>query len=176
MSTESHKSDEVRWFAARTGRCQELSVMKSLMQFGVECFIPTKEEFRLRRGHRVKAEVPLIPNLVFLRATKADACALANGHGLPLHYIIDRATRSMMVVPDKQMDDFIRVVSSQPESLCLEEVPLVPGTRVRVVEGELCGIEGEILSLPTQTYVLVSIGRLLCARVRMPREAVEPIV
>ncbi len=146
------------------------------MQFGVECFIPTKEEFRLRRGHRVKAEAPLIPNLVFLRATKADACALANGHGLPLHYIIDRATRSMMVVPDKQMDDFIRVVSSQPESFCLEEVPLVPGTRVRVVEGELCGIEGEILSLPTQTYVLVSIGRLLCARVRMPREAVEPIV
>ena len=173
MSTESHKSDEVRWFAARTGRCQELSVRKSLMQFGVECFIPTKEEFRLRRGHRVKAEAPLIPNLVFLRATKADACALANGHGLPLHYIIDRATRSMMVVPDKQMDDFIRVMDLDPDALCEDDVQFIPGGRVRVIKGDLAGVEGEVLSLPNRTYVFVSIGHLLRAKVQIPKSYLE---
>lgn len=51
----------------------------------------------------VKAVVPLIPNMVFLRATKSDACALANGYGLPLFYMVDRSTGRMLVVPDRQM-------------------------------------------------------------------------
>lgn len=176
MIGEDGKDVNLKWFVARTRRSQELSLRASLQKLGYEHFIPVKEEFRVRRGRRARVEVPVIPNMVFVKASKEDACALANGRGLPLYYIVDRFTHAMMEVPEKQMDDFIRVVNSAPDSICIEDVPLVPGTRVRVVEGELAGVEGEVLSLPTGTYVAVSVGRVLCAKLRLPKACLEPVI
>ena len=41
---------------------------------------------------------------------------------------------------------------------------------MQVVKGEFAGVEGELLSLPTRTYVVVQIGGgLLAAKVRIPK-------
>ena len=176
MKEGSGAEQPLRWFVARTRGSQELSLRAKLSSLGVNYFIPTKEEYRVRRGHRTKVEVPLIPNMIFVQSTKEVACALANGRGLPLYYVVDRFTGSMLVVPDRQMENFIQVVSLAPDSICIDSVPLVPGTRVRIAEGELAGIEGEVLELPTATYVVVSVGRLLCAKLKLAKESLEPIV
>ena len=95
---------EACWFAARTRYGQELGIRDRLEKAGVEHFIPTVR-VRKSRGKGL-TERPAVTNLVFLRATKAEACALANEKGLPVRYIIDCATRTLLVVPDKQMEDF----------------------------------------------------------------------
>ena len=97
-----------RWFAARTRCGAELSVAGRLDRLGVERFVPT--EVRRRTRGAATYERALIPALVFLRATKQQACALANEQSLPVRYLIDPATRSLLVVPDKQMEDFRRVL------------------------------------------------------------------
>ena len=175
MPSSLDNETSLHWFVARTRSSQEISLRDRLGALGVECFIPTRAVVKMRRGRRVKAEVPLIPNMVFVHASKQDACALANGRGLALYYIVDRFTRSMLVIPDKQMADFIQVVNYEPQSVCLDDVPIMPGTKVRVVSGELAGIEGEVLSLPTATYVVVNIGRILCAKVHLPKSSIEPV-
>ena len=161
------------WFAARTRWCQELKVREDLKACNVECFIPTRETFRERKGRKTRAEVPVIRNLVFLRATKRKALALVNGNGLPMKYIIDHSTRTLLEVPDKQMEDFIRVMDLNPDALCDEDAVFVPGGRVRVVKGDLAGVEGEVLSLPNRTYVIVSVGQLLRAKVQIPKSYLE---
>lgn len=167
-------SERVCWFVARTRRGQELSLRKRMGELGVECFIPTVYAFRERRGRRVRVEVPLIPNLVFLKATKDEACALANGRGLPLFYIIDHQTHTLLEVPLKQMEDFRRAVEADPDSLSTE-IPLTLGGKVRIIAGELAGVEGEILSLPAGSFVVVSVGHILCAKVSIPRDMLETV-
>ena len=163
------------WYVARTRRGQELAVRDRLEGFGIRNFIPLGQTIRLRNGRRVKAMVPLIPNMVFLRTEKSIACALANGHGLPIYYVVDRSTRSMLVVPDKQMDDFIRVVTEEPDDLQLIEFTPHIGQKVRIVTGRLSGVEGEVVAADKGTYLVISLGTLLSARVKVPGGCLEPI-
>lgn len=167
-------SQDKKWFVARTRHSQELALAAKLVDLHIEHFVPMRKDFRIRRGKRVRVDVPVIANLIFLKATKQDACALANGRGLPLYYIVDHSTRAMMEVPEKQMEDFRRVVEQQPDAVSAD-VPLVPGQKVRVISGELTGVEGEILSTPDGDNLVVTIGRILCARVFIKSSDIELI-
>lgn len=157
------------WFVARTRHGQELSVRERLRELGEEHFIPSQRTLRIRGKRKKEVEVPLIPNLVFLRTTKTHACELANGGRVRLFYVIDRNTHTLMQVPDKQMEDFMKVLDLSPESLCLSEFPLSLGGKVRILKGDFVGVEGELLSLPTRTYVVVQVGGLLAAKVKIPK-------
>lgn len=163
------------WFASRTRYGQELSIGRKLAERGVEHFIPTEITTVERNGRRRKVEKPLVNNLVFLRATKPVALELANAWGIPLHYIIDRSTGTLLVVPDKQMDDFVRVLGEEEDVTGLSGQPVAAGDRIRVVRGKLKGVEGQVLETSDKTFIVVSLCGLLQAKARVPRTAFEKI-
>lgn len=163
------------WFAARTRRGQELALRRRLDEARIECFIPSKVIVRDRNGRKYKVEVPLIPNLVFVRTTKNEACSLANSGDFPLYYVIDHFTRTLLVVPDKQMDDFIRVVTQVPESICPESQDLPLGADVQITSGSLEGVEGKVVLLPNRTYVVISVAGMAFAKIQVPRSSVRRI-
>ena len=165
--------NQVCWFAARTRCGAELGVRTRLDSLGAEHFLPTEQ--RLRTRGRTRYERPLIPGMIFVHATKRQACAYANRDGLPVKYLIDPATRSLLVVPDKQMDDFRRVLDLSLETGGLVDEPLALGDRVRVVKGVLNGVEGHILELHGQTYVVVGLLNAFFARASVPRAWLERI-
>ena len=167
------RDDRICWFAARTHCGAELGVRTRLDQLGVEHFLPTEQRTRTRT--RTLYERPLIPGMIFVRTTKRKACAYANENGLPVKYLIDPATRSLLVVPDKQMDDFRRVLDLSVEEGGLMDAPLGLGDRVRVTKGALNGVEGNILELPGRTYVVVSLLGSIFARARIPRAWLEKL-
>ena len=155
------------WFAARTRCGAELGVRERIRHIGTETFLPTEERTRTR-GNK-KYERPLIPGMIFVHATKRHACALANEMGVPIKYMTDPATHSMLVVPDKQMEDFRRVLDLSTEEGGLVGCPLALGDRVRVCKGALAGVEGNILEFRGRTYVVVGIMGSWFARACVPR-------
>ena len=163
------KQEEVRWFAARTRNAQALHVRTLLQNRNVEYFIPTTLKVVEVNGRRKTKEAPLLSNLVFVHTTKKHACALANDHGIPLFYIIDRNTRTLLIVPDKQMNNFMQVVDLSPESVCMSELPFTKGGKVRVVKGDFAGVEGEMLGMATRTYVIIRIGDIMAAKIKVPK-------
>ena len=165
----NNNADRSFWFAARTRHGQELKVRGILMDRGMEYFIPTETGVRMVSGRKRKYEKPLIPCLVFLRSTKSVACSLANSCGLPVWYIIDKGTHTMLVVPDKQLEDFRRVVEDVPDAICPEGVTFAPGQKVQVTKGPFKGIEGDVLSDEGATYVVLTLGGLLSAKVKVPK-------
>ena len=173
LSKLSNRPSEARWFAARTRCGAELSVAGRLEKLGVESFIPTERRMHTR-GHR-EYERALIPCLVFLRATKERACELANVDGVPVKYLVDPATRSLMVVPDKQMEDFRRVLDLSKDEGGLMDRPLELGDRVRVIKGVLAGVEGYVLELRGRTYVVVRLLDSWFAKASVPRAWLERI-
>ena len=151
------------WYAARTHYGQELQVKRRLSGAGVEHFIPE------RLGGRAA-----IPCLVFLRATKSEALSFANTSGVRMKYVIDCATRTLLVVPDKQMEDFRRVLDLGQEPDSLLDTPLAPGDRVLVTKGPLKGVEGHVLHLHGKYYVVVSLLDSIFAKARVPRSWLAP--
>ena len=167
------RPDQTCWFAAHTRCGAELGVRERLGRLGTEHFLPT--ELRSRTRGRAKYEKPLLPGLIFVRTTKRQACALANEQGVPVRYLIDPATRSLLVVPDKQLDDFRRVLDLSTTEGGLMDRPLTLGDRVRVTKGVLRGVEGHVLELRGQTYVVVELLGCWFARASVPRAWLERV-
>ena len=157
------------WYAARTRYGQELKVRDRLMREGVEHFIPTVSTNGQRK------ERAAISNLVFLKATKQEALELANTGVIPVKYIVDCATRTLLVVPDKQMEDFRRVMDLGLEEGGLMDQPFSLGDRVRVVKGPLKGVEGHVVEFRGKFYVVVSLLDCLFAKTQVPRSWLERI-
>ena len=169
-------ADTPRWFAARAGNCQEIKAKEKLKKFGLEHFVPTAVTLVERRGRKVRVEKSLIGNLVFLRATKEEACALVNYRGLPLHFIPDRCGgNSMLEVPERQMEDFRRVFDYSLAEGSDPTVLFAAGDRVRITKGDLKGVEGQVLETEDGTYVAVSLLGLLQARAKIPTSFLQKL-
>ena len=157
------------WFAARTRYGQELKVRDRLEARGVEHFIPTVPSDGPRK------EKAAVSNLVFLKASTPEALELANTGVIPVKYIVDCATRTLLVVPDKQMEDFRRVMDLSLEEGGLMDRPLALGDRVRVTKGPLRGVEGHVIEFQGRYYVVVSLLESLFAKARVPRSWLEVV-
>ena len=163
------------WYVAKTRFFRgEIKMRDTLTGLGVENFVPVRTS-RKTRGSGV-SETPAAPNLVFLRATKADACALVTERFLPIRFVTDCATHQMMVVPDKQMEDFRRVFDYSAEEGGLLDQPLALGDAVRVIKGPLKGVEGNVMELQGRLYVVVALMGCIFARARVPRAWLEKII
>ena len=81
-----------------------------------------------------------------------------------LRFIIDAITDKPMIIKDKQMEDFIRVSSLPEEQLLLidiEEGKALHGKRVRIIEGELTGVEGRVMRIQGNKKVVVHLEQLV---------------
>ena len=160
------------WYVARTRHGAELGVRDRLAALGTEHFVPTVRS-RGWRGRTI--EKPAVNCLVFVRATQAEALELVHARGLRADYIFDCATHRLMIVPDKEMDDFRRVLDLSPDAGGLVDKPLEQGERVRVTKGPLQGIEGRVVTQQGRHYVVVSLLDSLFARASVPRAWLEII-
>ena len=116
----------------------------------------------------LRERLPLAPIKVL------QACALTNEMSLPVRYLIDPATHSLLVVPDKQLDDFRRVLDLSAEEGGLLDQPLSLGDFVRVIKGTLRGVEGRVLEFHGEFYVVVELLGWY-ARASVPRAWLEKI-
>ena len=79
---------------------------------------------------------------------------------LPLRYIMDRESSSPVIVPDKQMEDFIKVSRSDDEHIDFispDAISIKEGDRVRVTGGAFAGIEGRYIRYKGHSKVAISI-------------------
>ena len=169
------------WFAARTRDKQEFAICKSLSRLkseehlDVDYYLPTRIVVSQLKYRRKRSEVPVIRNLVFIRTTKQTACDISNIYNVPLFYMKDLSTHSMLVVPDKQMEDFRFLLDFSEEAVEMTNENIKAGDLVRVVKGSLRGMEGELIRHKGVTKVLVRIDMLGCAMVNIPASFVEKL-
>ena len=118
----------------------------------VRCFIPMKHEVVSdgKRG-KVRKLVPAINNLLFVHTTRENIQSLKSEVDY-LQYLTrpDGTRRVPIVVPDRQMEQFITVCDSYYEKLTYlnpEEINLAKGTPVQIVGGVFDGVEGTFVKV-----------------------------
>lgn len=169
------------WFAARTRDKQEFAVRKSLdklkteEELDIDYFLPTRTVISQLKYRKKRSEIPVIRNLIFIHTTKQVACDISNVYGVQLFYMKDLSTHSMLVVPSKQMEDFMFVMDLSPDGVSFDNEPLAIGHKVKVVKGDFCGIEGEVATGTNKTYVIIRIEGILTASVKVPKSYLKII-
>ena len=151
-------ANHIGWYVVITRWGQWKKISERLAALGVAFFIPSTYN-----------------TLIFLHTGKDRALNLVNSGEVKGRFIVDHATRSILEVPDKQMEAFIKVVMEYPDSPVTSDFPITKGTRVRVVRGPLKGIEGEVEETPNGVQLIVSIQSLICTRITIGKGDVVAI-
>lgn len=167
---------ELNWYAAYVRVNQELTIKTKLDELGVENFLPLSEQIRETPGGRKKIRVVLVHGLIFIRVSRAMSFSLLNDYALNICYIKDRENRHSLIIPDKQMEDFMFLLDFSPESIELVNKNLKHGDRVRVIKGPLTGLEGELLRIKGHKRVVVRLeGVVSIATSYIPGSFLEKI-
>lgn len=162
--------DELHWFPMRVTYSREMSVKAFLDELGIENFIPMHYEHVEGRHPRHRELRPAIRNLIFLHSTRATITELkmTRKEMAAVRYMVspvydDKVIvigHEIMTVPDKQMEDFIRVASVDDDRVFfVENLDFAgkPGQHVKIVEGAFAGVEGVIKRIKKNKCVVVQI-------------------
>lgn len=150
------------WYALRVSYSRELKLKDFLDSYGLETFIPMQYKRVEKDGQRKRVRVPAVHNLVFVRATYDQIRTIREKSAvhLPFFILYDRATRKPLVIPDRQMHNFMLVAGAENESLLYfsaDEIPFQKGRRVRVLSGPFAGAVGVMIRLRRDRRVVVEI-------------------
>lgn len=148
-------NNKINWYVAHTRVNQELWIKKRLDELGIENFLPQEEQVRETPLGRKTSRVLLIHGMIFIHTDKATSFSLINDHGLNIVYLKDIEGRGSLIVPDKQMRDFMFLLDFSPEGVEVLNKNLKRGDRVRVIKGPLQGLEGELVRLMGHKRVVI---------------------
>lgn len=163
------KGEGLRWFPMRVTYGREMKVKGELDRLGIENFVPMTYrvvESRNNGDTELRKElVPAINNLIFVRSTQERISGLKRSNEMlePLRYMMDHTAEEahvIMTVPDRQMENFMRVAKMTDESVMfLDEKSVVgkEGKRVRIMGGAFEGVEGVIRRVKRCKRVVVEI-------------------
>ena len=152
---------EKQWYAIRVTYNRELKVKADLDAQGIDNFIPMKYVSVMRgKDRRVKKLVLAIHNLIFMLVDRNTMVQYKATTTLPIRYIMNRETHQPVVIPRKQMDNFIAVAGNYNEQLLyLENDPITlhKGDKVRITGGLFEGAIGTLMRIKGNRRVVVSI-------------------
>lgn len=144
-----------------------------LEERGIKHFLPTKTVHynRKRDGKLMKKQVSAIPNLIFLYSTREFVQELKQQLSLsiPIRYFMDRTSGEPLIIPNRQMDDFIRLAGDDSDNLMYLDNPdivLEKGQPVEVVYGPFTGIQGYVLRIRRDRKVILVLNGLIAAAIK----------
>lgn len=175
------ESTKARWFVMRAYKCERLAEEKLSGKDGLEYFIPKHYVIRVYHGTKSKRLVPVIPSLVFVHARHDQIIDFKKRHDF-LQFTMweKRIGKEYIIVPDDQMDSFIKVASQYENDVTFykpNEVDLKKGTRVRIHGGKLDGVEGTFVRVrgKRNRRVVVQLDGIMAAATEVHPDLIEEI-
>lgn len=159
--------NDIRWYPMRVTYNREIMVKASLDKLGIETFMPIKQQFTIHGGHKKLETIPAIHNLLFVHSSREILTGLkmTEEEFSPLRYMMTRpldkkTTPEIITIPDRSMDNFIRVASLADDRVIYLDYNRVAdkiGKRVVVTDGPFAGIEGVIMRIDNNKRVVIKL-------------------
>lgn len=176
----------LKWFPMRVTYHRELKIKEQLDILGIENFVPMRYELVETQQGRKRRLTPAVHNLIFVHSTQEVLTHLkmTRKECEPLRYMMkpvaeNRSQSEIITVPDREMENFMRVASVQDDSVMfLDYKDFIgkEGRRVRIVEGTFAGVEGVIKRIKKNKHVVVQIEGIAAVAVTfVPPSLLQPI-
>lgn len=146
---------------------------------GFEVFTPLKWVITVRAGKRIRREIPIITDLLFVHSTKEMLDPVVSRTStLQYRYRLGHTIHEPTIVRDKDMEQFINAVtkSNNVRYYLPEELrPEMYGKEIRVVGGPFDGYAGKQLSLrgSKKRRLIVEIPDFIAAAVEVQPEFIQ---
>ncbi|MCD7710143.1 MAG: UpxY family transcription antiterminator [Porphyromonadaceae bacterium] len=174
------EEEKAQWFVLRDLKRTnaKLPAYKQLEAAGLKVFTPKKWRLVEANGHKVRREVPVIPDLLFVCDTRHQLDPYVEKIPLLQYRWLRNRYREPMTVPDAEMERFIQAVNSSRSTTYYKPEEITPemyGRQIRIIGGSLDGFEGPLLKMRGSKVkrLLVELPMLLVASVEVQPEYIQ---
>lgn len=148
--------EQTNWYAIYTASRAEKRVKKRLDEAGIVYYIPSRV-VEWNSDNQVKwMEVPLFSNCVFVRLTRSEFSKIQDITGI-ISFLREGETP---VVYSEQQITSLRLLNDHADEIDVVEDDTPVSSPVRVIQGKLLGLEGELLDEPGVCRILVRLPRV----------------
>ena len=141
-----------RWYAAYTYAQHESAVGQQIGSRGLEVFLPNVEKERRWKDRVVRLSTPLFPGYVFVHMQLCDRLKVLS---IPSVVRLVTFNGSPAAIPDSEIESIRRCLVS---GYGVQSSPFLNvGTRVRIKDGTLKGVEGIVSQSAECCKLLVSV-------------------
>ena len=121
---ETQKQEVVQWYVMNAVFRKEIKIRDDMRRAGFDCYVPMRYEIKTVRGKKERQLNAAVHELLFVRSTKSKIMEYKIHSKDALYFRMSgrSGNRDFLVVPDKQMDDFIRVTQHVEKNLTLVEL------------------------------------------------------
>lgn len=171
------------WYVAIVNYNTEHKVSERLTKLGVSNYVPSQTEYKVwKNGRRVKKERLVIPSTVFVYCSETLRRELIN-----LPYINRFMTncagskdgllhKPIATIPNEQIETLKFMLGNSDTPVNITVVNFKPGDKVRVMRGELKGLEGEVQDMSKdKSELVVRLDVFGCARLEIDTINIERI-
>lgn len=161
-----------QWFVLRVAYHHEQAAKDWLTEVGIASYLPMHYAEKGKDSKKRRVKEPLIPNLLFVQTTEERLnLALSSPANAYLSYYYNHfrtnadGTNPPLAVPDKQMDNFIRLTSIDSDHILFvdrSQCHFKNGDHVVVTDGDFRGIEGRIARVARQQRFVVELDGIGC--------------
>lgn len=167
--------DSPNWYIAVVRNNTEKASYHKLCALGYEVFLPIQEELSIwKDGRRKKRNRILLPGLLLIRLTEKQRKEVIM---LPYinKFIVNRAgtvdsnnRHPIAIVPSEQVERLRFMLGDKYSIVNIEPLNLKTGDKVRIIRGNLRGMEGNVYQNSSgDSYVVIRLENLCCASVRV---------
>lgn len=150
-------------------------------RLSIDNYIPMRQVVSQRKGVKIRKQVPLVKDLIFLRATKEEITDIKR-QVTYLQYITRPVNKKNepIIVPEEQMRNFIDFTLKNDEELIYlnpNEIDLKAGTRIKIHGGEFDGYEGWFVKIAGKRNrrIVVMIDSIIAVAAQVNPDLVEVI-
>lgn len=162
---------ERQWYVAVVTHNTEKNCAERLTKKGIENYVPIQSEYKVwKNGRKAKVDRVVIPSTIFIKCTEQERREIVK---LPFinRFMTNKAGFSarslhkpLAIIPDRQIDILKFMLGQSDIPIDVTHRPFLKGSKVRIIRGNLTGLEGEILELKKEkSQVIVSLDIFGCA-------------
>lgn len=170
------------WFVAIVNNHSERKTAEYLQKpwagGAYECYVPTQKKTRVwKNGRKNIVDEILLPAMIFVRCTK-EKQKEAKQKRYVFNFLKDSASKDKgyydaAIIPDYQVERFRNLLENSDKPVSVENAHFKLGDKVKVKDGPLSGLEGNVIREPNATYLVIRIETLGYAMVQIEPNEVE---
>lgn len=142
---------EARWYVAVVNSRHEKKVAEQLEALGIECYVAIQRELRVwRNGRHRMVDRVVIPSVVFVKCTEKQRREIV-AFPFILRFMVNRSVDSgtmhkpVAVIADCQIRKLQFMLGQSDIPVNFVSAKYKVHDNVRVIRGQLAGLEGEIM-------------------------------
>lgn len=170
------------WYVAIVNNNSEKVYAEKLQKLGYESYLPTQREERHWSNGKINTiDKVILPSVVFVRVTESER--LKSVVKLPYikKFMVDISRvkdqfgkHPIAIIPNNQVEQLRLMLEHAESPVTIESIPFHLGDKIRIINGKLQGLEGNVIHCSKgASFIVIRLECLGCAKMKLMFNQVE---